>query len=1373
MAHLLWSEYRLRVNFSSKENRFEMPELLKTQINSYKQFLQLNTPHVNVPQEKRENVGLEALFRQFFNIENERSSWSLKYLGYTLEEPKYSVKDCLEKSLSYAGALQVRLRLNLWDTDPDTGKRTGIKIAKEQKVYIGDIPFVTENGSFIMNGVERVFVMQLHRSPGVIFKRIKSEEMLSEDLFSAQAIPEHGSWMEFETTRKNICYLKIDKRKRFPIALFLNAIGFSNSDILRRFYKTVSVKKEGECFFAKGDVKGLILDSDIIAEEKLIAKSGSKITRKLIKQLNDPDIYYPIANVSLYENCILEDIQLDDEITIEAGETITPESLALLKNSGCSFDLALVKDEKQLMLSSINTAKVLIKKLKGSINETMSDEDLATIFIYHNQRPGEPVSPQEARQFLNNLFFEGPSYDLSVYGRIKVNRRLELDIPTNNTHLTKEDVVRTVEYLVLLLNGKGFLDDIDSLANRRIRRIDEMLSVQLKPTMLSMQKNIRDKIGFLEAETASPSMLVNANAFTSVFKSFFESNQLSQFLDQINPLSEVSHKRRISSLGTGGLTRERAGFEVRDVNPSHYGRICPIETPEGPNIGLIVALATYAKVNQYGFIETPYKKVVNGVVTNKIVYLSFSDEYDKIICTAKAKMDGKKLIGKIEARRNDDIILISPEKVDYMDINPQQLLGVSASAIPFVGHDDANRALMGCNMQRQAVPLVKPSSPLVGTGMESVIAKSSGRMLRAKRNGEVVYVDSAMIVIQTSNDEKGKSLYDIDVYRLNQYTRSNQNTVFVNIPIVKKHDMVKKGQAITNGPSTDKGELALGQDLMVAFVPWRGYNYEDAITISERVVKEDLMSSIHMETYECIEHDTKLGPEEFTSDVPNNAKELLRNLDDNGIVRVGSYVKPADILVGKVTPKVETSYSPEEKLFQAIFGEKAKNVSDSSLKVPPGISGIVTDVKVFVRRGVEKGEKRLELEDYEKKQEYALLERKKKIIHRLIALSIASVVQGATAANSVKRKGVYIIKSAGIITKEKLLKLKYSELSHISTIDDALNSKIKSILTYYNKMIDAAEASYRKNVSSIESTEELATGILRIAKVTIAHKRHLQVGDKLAGRHGNKGVVSRILPEEDLPFMEDGRPVDIVLNPLGVPSRMNAGQILEAHLGMAARGIGKLIDKALKKYDLDRVKGVMLSTVSNTDEDTKKYIDSLSNEELMLYADDWRNGAFMATPAFDGASEKDVDELMALAGIPADGKYTIYDGITGEAFDQKIMIGVVHILKLDHMVEDKIHARSVGPYSLVTQQPLGGKAQFGGQRFGEMEVWALEGYGAAYNLQEVLTLKSDDIEGRSRSYEAIVKGKPVPLGGLPESFNVLVKELQSLGLSVELLKETR
>ncbi len=1364
MAHLLSSEYRLRVDFSSEKKRFTMPELLETQINSYKRFLQLD-----VAQEKRENIGLEAIFRQFFNIENEKSSWSLKYLGYTIEKPKYSVKDCLERSLSYAGALQVRLRLNLWDVDPDTGNRTGIKVAKEQNVYILNVPFVTENGSFVMNGVERVFVMQLHRSPGVVFKRIKSEEALSEDLFLAQAIPEHGSWLEFETTRKNICYVKIDKRKRFPAGILLNAIGLSNTEILERFYKVVSIKNQEGKLFANGDVKGLVLEEDLIVNGKVMAKAGSRITRKLVKTVNDPNLYYPVADASIYGNCALRDIVLDEQISIEAGDIITPETLVLLKESGTDFDIALVKDEKQLVLNSINVAKTMIKKLKSSIGSDISYEDLANIFIYHNQRPGEPVSSEEAKAFLTNLFFEGPSYDLSIYGRIKVNRRLGLDVSLDNTHLSVEDIVKIIEYLVLLINGSGFLDDIDSLANRRIRRIDEMLGVQLKSAMLAMQKNIKDKMGFLDAETASPSTLINANVFASVFKSFFESNQLSQFLDQINPLSEVSHKRRISSLGTGGLTRERAGFEVRDVNPSHYGRICPIETPEGPNIGLIVALSNYAKVNQYGFIETPYRKVVKGVLTDEIVFLSYADEHDKVICTAKARHEGRRLVGNIEARKNGEVILTTPENVDYMDISPQQILGVSASSIPFVEHDDANRALMGCNMQRQAVPLVKPSSPLVGTGMESVVARSSGRMLRAKRAGEVVYVDSSMIVIRTDDN----LLYDVDVYRLDQYTRSNQNTVFVNVPIVKKYQRVEKGQAIANGPSTDKGDLALGQDLTVAFMPWRGYNYEDAITISERVVKEDLMSSIRMETYECIEHDTKLGPEEFTSDVPNVAKELLSNLDDSGIVRVGAYVKPGDILVGKVTPKVETSYSPEEKLFQAIFGEKAKNVSDSSLKVPPGVRGIVTDVKIFVRRGVDKGEKRLELEEHEKKKERALLERKKKIIHDLASLSVASIADGLVAANSIKRRGEYLIKSGDIITKQKVGELKYSELSHLSVADESSNEKIKSTLNHYSRMIDAAEATYQRNVSSIEATEELSTGVLRIAKITLAIKRHLQVGDKLAGRHGNKGVVSRILPEEDLPFMADGTPVDIVLNPLGVPSRMNAGQILEAHLGMAAKGIGRLIDDAIKRYDLGRIKNIMLSAVPDADSDTKNYIESLSDNELLMYAEDWRHGAFMATPAFDGASEKDIDKLMKVAGIPPDGKYTLYDGLTGEPFDQKIMVGVMHILKLDHMVDDKVHSRSVGPYSLVTQQPLGGKAQFGGQRFGEMEVWTLEGYGAAYNLQEVLTLKSDDIEGRSKAYEAIVKGKPVPLGGLPESFNVLVKELQSLGLSVELLKETK
>ncbi len=1365
MAHLNPSEYRLRVDFSSKKDRYDLPNLLKTQIDSYKSFLQ-----VDVSPEERWNTGLEEIFKQFFNIEDEKGSWSLKYLGYSVEKPKYSVKDCLERSLNYSGAMQVNLRLNIWDIDPSNGKRIGLKVAKEQKVYINEIPFITDNGSFIMNGVERVFVMQLHRSPGVIFKRLKSAET-GEDLFSAQIIPEHGSWIEFETTRKNSCYIKIDKKKRFPVTLFLNALGYDNYDILKKFYPSVIVKK-GDGFFAKGDLNGLMLGDDLIIDDKTVGSLDSIITRRLIKSLEDKIEYFPVAAKSFYGACFLNDIVVDNEIIVAAGDTVTPENIVMIPDNGNKIEIALVQGRKSVVYNSIKTSMQLVDKLGKTAGNDVDYNDLASLYIYHNQRPGEPASTLESKEFINNLFFEGPSYDLSVYGRVKINKRLGIK-DADSTHVIKDDIIKIIEYLDLLINGKGFLDDIDSLSNRRIRRIGEMLGAQIKSSMLSMQKGIKDKMGFLETENVSPLMLVNANIFASVFRSFFESNQLSQFLDQINPLAEVSHKRRISSLGAGGLTRERAGFEVRDVNPSHYGRICLIETPEGPNIGLIVSLANYARVDKYGFVETPYKKVLNGVLTGEIEYLTFDDEHDKIICTAKALIgkDGK-IAEKSEARRGDDIIMSAPEKIDYMDISPRQLLGVSASCIPFVEHDDANRALMGSNMQRQAVPLVKPKSCAVGTGMEEIVAKNSGRMILAKHDGKIVYVDSTTIIIEIAADETS-DIFDIDVYRLNQYMKTNQNTAFVNIPIVNKNDFVKKGQAIADGPSTNKGELALGHDLTVAFMPWRGYNYEDAITISERVVKEDLLSSVHMETFECVERDTKLGPEEFTADVPNNSKEILNNLDESGIIRVGAYVKPGDILVGKVTPKVATNYSPEEKLFQAIFGEKAKNVSDSSLKVPPGIRGIVTDVKVFVRRGVEKGDKRLELEKYEKGRESELLDKKSEILHHLASISLLSALNGSTTINSIHDKSTLLVEANEIIEKDKISGLTYYKLCHISTSDDSVNKKVKSIISYYNKLISNAEATYERNSSAISNTEDLATGVLRIAKITLAIKRHLEVGDKLAGRHGNKGVVSKILPLEDLPFMEDGKPVDIVLNPLGVPSRMNAGQILEAHLGIAAKGIGKLIDNALKQYNISNLRKIMLSAVPFHDADTEKFVNSLSDEKLLMYADDWRDGAFMATEAFESATENDIDEIMKAAGIPSGGRYTLYDGLTGEPFDMKVMVGAMHILKLNHMVEDKVHARSVGPYSLVTQQPLGGKAQFGGQRFGEMEVWALEGYGAAYNLWEVLTLKSDDIEGRSKAYEAIVKGRPVPLGGIPESFNVLVKELQSLGLSIELLKETK
>jgi len=1295
---------RERVNFGKMPTVLEVPNLLEVQTRSYEKFLQRD-----VKPQKRRDIGLQAAFKSVFPISDYNETASIEFLEYSIGEPKFDIRASLVKGQTYAAPLKIRVKLNLWETTD--GKRT-LKESKEQEVYIGEVPLMTETGTFVINGTERVVVSQLHRSPGVFFGHDKGRTHASGRLlYSARVIPARGSWLDFEFDTRDILYVRIDRRKKLPSTIVLKALGYSNEDILRIFYPVEKVKVQGGVWVRPvSEILSGVKAASTIEEprtKEVIAKQGSKITKAAIKKMEAAGIKdIPIAQGEMVGRVAIKDIidPQTGEVIVENNESITEEAFRRIKDLGLELELLFI-DETRYLPSLRDT---LLTDKVGSQNDALFE-------IYRKLRPGEPPTHKAAKELFDGLFFDTKRYDLSPVGRLKINKRLGLNVPLETEVLTDKDIIEIIRFLLNLRIGRGDVDDIDHLGNRRIRAVGELLENQFRIGLVRMERAVREKMTLTELEEAVPHDLINAKPVMAAVKEFFGSSQLSQFMDQTNPLSEITHKRRLSALGPGGLTRERAGFEVRDVHPTHYGRICPVETPEGPNIGLITSLATYARVNDYGFIEVPYRKVVKGKVSEEVQYLSAIEGEKFVIAEATSPVDKRgDLVGDtVSARVGGDFKVVRPEEVHYMDVSPKQIVGVSAALIPFLENDDANRALMGSNMQRQAVPLLEAEAPVVGTGMEGDVAKDSGAVIVAKRAGVVETVDASRVVVSAKDG--------VDMYSLVKFQRSNQSTTINQKPVVDSGQKVQKGDVLADGSSTDIGELALGKNVLVAFMPWGGFNFEDAILLSERLVKEDVFTSIHIEEFETEARETKLGPEEITRDVPNVGEETLRNLDENGIVVIGTEVKPGDILVGKVTPKGETQLTPEEKLLRAIFGEKAEEAKESCLYVPPGIEGVVIDARVFSRKGAGKGERAKAVEDEEILRLQSDLHEEVRILEDDRNRKLKEFLRGQKAAEEIRdpRSKALICKQGETISERHLEKIKDKQLPKVGVAEAAAQEKLASISAEAGDYIKYLHDKYDEMISVIKRGDELPPGVNKVVKVFIAMKRKVQAGDKMAGRHGNKGVISVVLPDEDMPYLPDGTPVDMVLNPLGVPSRMNVGQVLEAHLGWAAKALGFNV----------------------------------------------------ATPVFEGVSESEIRGLLKKAGLPQSGQITLHDGRTGEPFERPVTVGCMYMMKLHHLVEDKIHARSIGPYSLVTQQPLGGKAQFGGQRLGEMEVWALEAYGAAHTLQEFLTVKSDDITGRARIYEAIVKGEPTVEPGVPESFHVLIKELQSLGLDVELLEK--
>ena len=1356
---------RIRKNFGRIPEITTMPNLIEVQRRSYDRFLQRD-----VPPAERERVGLEEVFRSVFPITDFNERASLDFVKYELEDPRYDVEECHQRGLTYAAALRVTLRLIVWDVDEDSGAKS-VKDIKEQDVYMGDIPLMTDNGTFVINGTERVIVSQMHRSPGVFFDHDKGKTHSSgKYLFSARVIPYRGSWLDFEFDAKDLIYARIDRRRKIPVTTFLMALGLDPETILQTFYDTVVHRRSGKGWrapFRPDRLQGIKLTSDLIDAEsgETLAEAGTKLTPRILRRIRErgvKDLY--VSAEDLVGRYVARDV-IDENtglVLAEAGDELTGPMLERIAEAG-------VEELPILDIDYINVGPYIRNTL--AIDRSRSREE-ALMDIYRVLRPGEPPTLETAEQLFHSLFFDPERYDLSPVGRVKMNMRLGLETDDSVRVLRPEDIVATVKTLIDIKDGRGEVDDIDHLGNRRVRSVGELMENQFRIGLLRMERAVKERMSAVEVEALMPNDLINAKPVAAAVREFFGSSQLSQFMDQTNPLSEITHKRRLSALGPGGLTRERAGFEVRDVHPTHYGRICPIETPEGPNIGLINSLATYARINKYGFIETPYRRVVDGRVTDEVVYLSAMEEGKYTIAQANSKLDeeGRLIEDFVSCRQNGEFVLARPDQVDFMDVSPKQLVSVAASLIPFLENDDANRALMGSNMQRQAVPLLKSSAPLVGTGMEARVARDSGAAITARRPGVVDQVDARRIVIRAT-EETDPSKPGVDIYNLQKFQRSNQNTCINQKPLVKVGDYVQAGDIIADGPSTDRGELALGQNVLVAFMPWNGYNFEDSILLSERIVKEDVYTSIHIEEFEVMARDTKLGPEEITRDIPNVGEEALKNLDEAGIVYIGAEVKPGDILVGKVTPKGESPMTPEEKLLRAIFGEKASDVRDTSLRVPPGGHGTVVEVRVFNRYGVEKDERaqaieREEIERLDKDRQDEL-----NILNRNTYERLRQFLLGKEAVAGPKGH-----KLKGEITAEALDDIPRMKWWDIALKEDKAMAELEAMREQYESSKKALEERFLNKVEKLQRGDELPPGVMKMVKVFIAIKRKIQPGDKMAGRHGNKGVVSRILPVEDMPFLEDGTPVDIVLNPLGVPSRMNVGQIMETHLGWASDGLGRQIGQMLEQYlaegrkqALKEIREHLLKIYDKPEEQER--IKALSDDELIEMAKQLREGVPMATPVFDGAHEADIDRMLTLAGHEPHGQVTLYDGRTGEPFDRPVTVGRIYMLKLHHLVDDKIHARSVGPYSLVTQQPLGGKAQFGGQRFGEMEVWALQAYGAAYTLQEMLTVKSDDVAGRTKVYESIVRGDDTFEAGIPESFNVLVKEMRALALDVELVSE--
>jgi DNA-directed RNA polymerase subunit beta len=1356
MAQTFTGRKRVRKFFGSIKEVAEMPNLIEVQKASYDQFLLVQEPAGGRPDE-----GLQAVFKSVFPISDFSNSSQLEFVKYEFEAPKYDVDECRQRGMTFAAPLKVTLRLIVFDIDEETGARS-VKDIKEQDVYMGDIPLMTNNGTFIVNGTERVIVSQMHRSPGVFFDHDKGKTHSSGKLlFAARIIPYRGSWLDIEFDAKDIVSARIDRRRKIPVTSLLYALGLDGEDILRTFYKHVSYKRVKDSWrvpFDANRLKGYKAINDLVDADsgKVVVEAGKKLTVRQARQLSEKGLKaLRMTDDELIGHYVAEDLAngRTGEIYMEAGEEITEKNLKILIEVG-------YKELPLLDIDHVNVGPYIRNTL--AVDKNMTRED-ALFDIYRVMRPGEPPTVETAEVMFRSLFFDSERYDLSAVGRVKMNMRLDLDAPDTMRVVRKDDIIAVIKTLVDLRDGKGEIDDIDHLGNRRVRSVGELMENQYRIGLLRMERAIKERMSSVDIDTIMPQDLINAKPAAAAVREFFGSSQLSQFMDQTNPLSEITHKRRLSALGPGGLTRERAGFEVRDVHPTHYGRICPIETPEGPNIGLINSLATYARVNKYGFVETPYRKVKDGRVTDEVQYLSAMEEGRYAVAQANASLDakGKFTEDLIVCRQAGDVHLVPRDKVDFMDVSPKQLVSVAAALIPFLENDDANRALMGSNMQRQAVPLVRAEAPFVGTGMEGVVARDSGASISARRTGVVDQVDATRIVVRATG-ETDPTKPGVDIYRLMKYQRSNQNTCINQRPLVKVGDMVEKGDIIADGPSTDLGELALGRNVLVAFMPWNGYNFEDSILLSERIVKDDVFTSIHIEEFEVMARDTKLGPEEITRDIPNVSEEALKNLDEAGIVYIGAEVHAGDILVGKITPKGESPMTPEEKLLRAIFGEKASDVRDTSLRVPPGVQGTVVEVRVFNRHGVEKDERALAIEREEIERLAKDRDDEQAILDRNVYGRLAELLEGRQGIAGPKG-----FKKDSKITRAVLDEYPRSQWWQFASPNDKLMVEIEAIRKQYDESKKLLEQRFLDKVEKLQRGDELPPGVMKMVKVFVAVKRKIQPGDKMAGRHGNKGVVSKIVPAEDMPFLADGTPVDIVLNPLGVPSRMNVGQILETHLGWACAGLGLKIGQAVEAYngrqDARPLKD-MLKKVYGDDETIK----SLSEDELVELGGNLRHGVPIATPVFDGAKEADIEHMLDLAGLDHSGQVTLYDGRTGEAFDRKVTVGYIYMLKLHHLVDDKIHARSIGPYSLVTQQPLGGKAQFGGQRFGEMEVWALEAYGAAYTLQEMLTVKSDDVAGRTKVYEAIVRGDDTFEAGIPESFNVLVKEMRSLGLNVDL-----
>jgi DNA-directed RNA polymerase subunit beta len=1352
-----------RVDFGKIRNIIEIPNLIEVQERSYLRFLQKD-----VRPETREDIGLEGVFKGIFPIWDFNETASLEYVQYTLGDPKYDVMECHQRGMTYAAPFKVTVRLVVWDKDEETGVKS-IRDIKEQEVFFGEIPLMTGNGSFVINGTERVVVSQLHRSPGVFFDHDKGKTHLSGKLlYSCRIIPYRGSWLDFEFDARDIIHVRIDRRRKFPATILLKALGYSTEELLNFFYKTERIII-GEGQYSKVPALEYLAGQRAVVDMvdrngEAIIKKGRKFTKATVKKMTEEGIdTIPIEYESIIGKIAARDIAAPDsgEVILEVNEEITKDKLEEIVKKGIREFVVLFIDEVNVSAAIRNT--LLADKI-ASLNN-------AIIEIYRRLRPGDPPTLDTAQNLFYNLFFNAERYDLSKVGRLKLNYKLGLDTALDVRILLKEDILHAVRYLFNLRNGIGQIDDIDHLGNRRVRAVGELLENQFRIGLVRMERAIKERMSLSEVETLMPHDLINSKPVSAVIKEFFGSSQLSQFMDQTNPLSEITHKRRLSALGPGGLTRERAGFEVRDVHNTHYGRICPIETPEGPNIGLIASLSTYASVNDYGFIETPYRRVENGKVIDQADFLTALDEEVCVIAQANAPVaaDGSFEPGMINVRRGGEPAMANPEDINYMDVSPKQLVSVAASLIPFLENDDANRALMGSNMQRQAVPLLRPQAPLVGTGMERVVARDSGVTVMAKRDGMVENVDASRIIIRTDEETAGGA--GVDIYNLIKYQRSNQNTCINQKPIVKKGDRVVKGQIVADGPAIQSGELALGINVIVAFMPWGGYNFEDSILISDKVVQDDSFTSIHIEEFELLARDTKLGPEEITRDIPNVGEEALKDLDESGIVRIGAEVHPGDILIGKISPKGETQLSPEEKLLRAIFGEKAGDVRDSSLRVPPGIEGIVIGAKVFSRKGIEKDDRTRSIENDEVEKLTKDMNDEITIIKRSGIERIKNLLLGMKlSANLIDSKDNVVIKKGTPIEEESFAGLRFEDLRDIKIKgDEEITDRLSQIYESSSEQIDVIRIIFQEKINKVTRDDELPPGVIKLVKVYVAMKRKLSVGDKMAGRHGNKGVLSRILPVEDMPYMQDGTPVDIVLNPLGVPSRMNVGQILETHIGWAAKEIGRQINEIIEKHYSPQALRKKLGDIFGMG-NRKDYIDTLSDDEVMVVAKKFKDGVFVSTPVFDGATEDEVSRALVYTGLPDHGQATLFDGRTGDAFRNPVTVGMMYMLKLHHLVDDKIHARSIGPYSLVTQQPLGGKAQFGGQRLGEMEVWAMEAYGAAYSLQEFLTVKSDDVTGRNRMYESIVKDEQYLEPGLPESFNVLVKELQSLGLDMDLIE---